>query len=603
MGAICLTLLGLRFLWLDAPSAIPLQTVLGYPLVAGAFVCWCFFGWRMGCARQWWTTQAVRRNREVLIWALLGSAFLQVHEPHLMKVLYDEPTHAAMALVMHYEKTALMPGLSHYIGDRFVVGHFYPSFRAYLFPFLASLLSDLTGYRVSNLLVLNAGLGFGLLAVAGVIGRRIGGRVGGVAAILLLCGLPLLAQNVTSYGYDVLNVTLLSVLALMVVQLATDPDPGALTLTISFGTATGVLLAMSRYESILFLFPWVGSVAWRWWRDRAIVFPWYCAVAPVLLLPCFLSNLLMMGKGVDTYAGRFDSGVGFFSLSYLPGHAAQAFYYFSSFSRDNSGNVLLFVLGGLGLLFLIVRNAGGREQQLGGLCVISYWTLAMYSGMLTQFWSSPMDSVAARFTLPTWLVLALGAAYFLGQIDWLQRRAGVCASVLVAWGVLVSAPVSARAFATHTMPPSRVSLALLEYAQTRSRTRTLYVNYSNTFMIAQRYACQSIDRLNESPEAFLRAIKAGLYDEVLISQRIDLGSDMPGGQVHSGQELDARIVTEVLEERLIEFSHKSRISRLVGVRQSDGSLVTPHSDDEKVRLRTSFKDDADFRDYRLSLYP
>lgn len=543
------------------------------------------------------------RNREIFGLALLGAVFLQVHEPHLMKVLYDEPTHAAMALVMHYEKTALMPGLSHYIGDRFVVGHFYPSFRAYLFPFLASLLSDLSGYRASNLLALNAGLGFGLLAVAGVIGRRIGGRVGGMAAILLLCGLPLLAQNVTSYGYDVLNVALLSVLALMVVQLTTDRDPGSLALTIGFGTATGVLLAMSRYESILFLFPWAALVVWRWWRDRAIVFPWYCAMAPALLLPCFLSNILMMGNGVDTYAGRFDSGVGFFSLSYLPEHIAQAVHYFASLARDNSGNVLLFALGGAGLLFLAVRNAGGRERPLGGLCVISYWTLAMYAGMLTQFWSSPMDGVAARFTLPTWLVLALGAAYFLGQIDWLQRRAVWCVAVLAAWVLVISVPVSARAFATHTMPPSRVSLAFLDFAETRPRTRTLYVAQSNTFMIAERYACQSIVRLNAAPEAFLRAIKAGLYDEVLIDQRIDIENAVPNERPHAGQELDTRIVTEVVEERLVEFSHKSRISRLVGVRKPDGSVVTPQSNDEMVQLRTTFTSEADFRDYRLSLYP
>ena len=48
-GAICLGLLGLRFLWLEPGGAIPLQDALGYGIVLFSFSCWCFLGWRC-----WW---------------------------------------------------------------------------------------------------------------------------------------------------------------------------------------------------------------------------------------------------------------------------------------------------------------------------------------------------------------------------------------------------------------------------------------------------------------------------------------------------------------------------------------------------------------------
>lgn len=602
-GALCAGLLGLRFLWLTPEEAIPLTAMCGYPLVLAAFAAWCFFAYRLGRERGWWQFRLVMRHWAVLTWAAAGAVFLQLHEPHRHKVLFDESTHSAMSLVMHLDKQAMMPGLSHYVGDCFVISHFYPSFRAYLFPLLGSLISDVTGYRVENLLILNGLLAFGILALSGIIGRRLGGRLGGFAAIGLLLGLPLLAQNATSYGYDLLNVFMLAVLTYVAVVMPTLEEPIQRRLFICFGTATAVLLAVCRYESILYLFPWALIVALQWKRWREVVMPWFSAVTPVLLLPSILSNLVMMRQGVEAYGDKFDAKVGFFSVSYLPAHVADAVYYFATLHSAGSNNPLLFAVGAVGGLFLLVRCARTNQRMLDGLLVLILATGLIYLGILTQFWSSPQAVVAARFTLPLWLLLTLTSAWLLGQISWLTRHYAVVVFGIVVWALVVAVPVSSKAFATQEMAPSGVGVVELEYAQSRPRTRTLYVAYSPHLLVAHRYACQGINMLNASPALFVRALKAGLYDEIVIFQRTDLDTVAPRGRPTKGHELAAEIVTELIEERPIRFTHSVRVYRLVGLRKADGTLVTPQSDDELVRLRTKFKDEDDFGRYRYSLYP
>ncbi len=80
---------------------------------------------------------------------------------------------------------------------------------AKLHPFLVSVLHDLTGYRPENVFVLNTALTFILLGLTYAVARRLAGRGAGIVAVLLLTGLPLLAQNATGGGFELLNAVLI----------------------------------------------------------------------------------------------------------------------------------------------------------------------------------------------------------------------------------------------------------------------------------------------------------------------------------------------------------------------------------------------------------
>src|ERR1019366_5861835 len=121
----------------------------------------------------------------------------------------------------------------------------------YLFPLLVSVLHDVTGYRVANVFELNFLLTPFVLLGGYLLAHKLGGRLAGYVAAGLLATFPLLAQNATSGGYDVLNMALGS--ALMLVTLAyfqsMERSRGPL---MNLSLALALLLAATRAESVLY---------------------------------------------------------------------------------------------------------------------------------------------------------------------------------------------------------------------------------------------------------------------------------------------------------------------------------------------------------------
>ena len=134
-------------------------------------------------------------------------------------------------------------------------------------PLLVSLLHDLTGYRPENVFALNSALTFGLLGLVYVACRKLAGREAGILAVLLLTSLPLLAQNATGGGFELLNLVMIMSTLLLGMRFAEKRDPGSLQALL----LSAVLLAQTRYESILFMLPVGLLVGWTWWKERRAV--------------------------------------------------------------------------------------------------------------------------------------------------------------------------------------------------------------------------------------------------------------------------------------------------------------------------------------------
>ena len=151
--------------------------------------------------------------------------------------------------------------------------------RPLFFPFLTSLVHDVTGYRPANAFGLNAGLTFLLLGLACMLGRLLAGRVAGWLAVVLLAGLPLLAHNATGGGFELLNLVMILATMLLGVRAVEKRDAPAIT---AFCFA-GLLLAQVRYESVIYLGPVGLVVLWVWWREGRAVLSWPVIVAPLLM--------------------------------------------------------------------------------------------------------------------------------------------------------------------------------------------------------------------------------------------------------------------------------------------------------------------------------
>lgn len=605
-GLLSAFVLGLRFLWASPRQAEWFQAHLGYYVVLALLILTIVCFSRLSRTRGWLTWSYWRPHRFALVFVAAGSCFLHVHEPHMLRVLFDEPTHALVALSMHLDKTAMGATVSNYVGEAFVTGDPYAVSRPYFFPLLVSVLHDLTGYRVANVFVLNALLTPLVLLGAYLLAHRLGGRLAAWVAVALLVSVPLLAQNVTSGGYDVLNLTLVAALILLTMLYARSSD-GERGAAMDLSLALALLLASTRAESVLYVVPWGVVTLVLWWRSRRVEMTRVAAIAPLFLIPAFMSNLHMTHNDVAMVAAMRTGGEAFFGVANLPRHLADAIYYFFRFDRESTNSLALSLLGGVGCVAWAVRVAGNARARRATatdavFALFAVTAFAVYAFVLTQFWSSPLDPLAARFSLPVTLVLAVMAGWMVSQVAWLAARPRVVGGALLLWVVLAAAPAMSRATATSALTPAFADRYFLEFAKARDRRSAMYAMQGNASFIVNGFASTVLQRVRVLPAAHVRALKAGLYRDLFVMQTLQ-PVDGGGWKPQAGQELPPNIALATVDERAVGPFVLARISRFVGYTKPDGTLVTTASEDPDVAVRKNFATYEEWQRYRLSLYP
>lgn len=587
------------------PLAYQFHKYLGYYIVLCAIVVW---SWTLvaACKPHWLAIKSYFKHEYVaMVTIVAGCIFIQLHEPHVLRVLYDESTHAAGALTMHLYKMAFLPGKAHYIGGAYVLTDYYASFRQYLFQVLLSLVHDFTGYRLSNVYVLNAGLGAFCLLSAYLAGYKVAGRLSGLTVVGLIITLPLFAQNVTSGGYDILNVAFIATLVCAAIFYAEAVDPGERLRLMNFGTATAILLALSRYESIAYLVVWAIVVGLRWWQLKQVELTRFSVIAPIFILPNLISHLILFQSQLIVTGPNLQPGHRYFELGYLSPHLEQAVYYFFQFDRRSTNSLLLSVLGLVGCVFAIVvamRNLKGAAPALKVFLIFTTGTVGLYLLVLSQYWSSPTDNLASRFTLPLHLVAALGAGWFVEQMgDWRWKK-GVVLITLIVWAVILAAPVSSRGFATKTMANSLGEKWLFDQAKNYDCTSTLFVAASNVHLIAHQYAAICSSNLAEEPWRSVRALKAGVYKEILVYQTFQPDLKTGGWTLRPDQGVGKTALEEIAAKN-VSPTYRVRLMKVIGYYTEDGSLVTPKDETLSIHLKTDFPTLEALEAYRLSLYP
>jgi len=208
LALIILLSLVLGFVTFTPPQAVNVVRHGGYWVVLLAFTlfAWCFFrslrdtGPELRTMRGWWRAGLLVLGATVL---------LHLHERHEFKVVADEVVLGSTAMQMHFERQAAVIVRGYDYAGNFTPLNVYVDKRPLVFPFLLSLVHDLTGYRVANVFVLNGLLSLALTALFYLLGCRLGGPPAGAAAVLLLCSVPLVAQNATGGGFELLNMVMI----------------------------------------------------------------------------------------------------------------------------------------------------------------------------------------------------------------------------------------------------------------------------------------------------------------------------------------------------------------------------------------------------------
>lgn len=346
------------------------------------------------------------------------SVLLLSSQPYGFKILMDEPVLASTSYQMHKEKEVFAGVRAFEIDGVFHVSGIVDK-RPLFFPFLLSLLHDFTGWRPLQGLVLNTILTPIFLFSVFLIGRRIFPKYGGYLALLLWVTIPLFPMVATSAGFDLLNLVMIQLAAITAYMYLSDSKPTYLNLFL----LTTILLAQTRYESILFIFATGVCVIFVWWRDKQIQLTWAAVFIPYFLIIPPLQRIVM-SEHKEEYMQLGGSIEQSFSLSYFPDNIRHALGFFFHMGSEQMNSLLvscLFVLSLLiAIIYLYKKKSGSVFSNVDGLIGICFATIIIINFLILMVyhWGQIDDTMATRLVLPLLLVqvyLVIWAASFIGK--------------------------------------------------------------------------------------------------------------------------------------------------------------------------------------------
>lgn len=525
------------------PPAVAEKAIVvgGYFYILGVVALWAVLAGRV-MARgggRWWGNFS-RPGLLSAVW-IACSVFVATSDDFAPKVLFDEHVVQGTAWHLHATKEVGTPVRAYDVAGSWTAIDVYLDKRPYLLPFLISIAHDLTGYRPFNAFALNALLAAACLGLTGWLARQLTGSRGAAAlGMVLLATTPLFGQNATGSGLEMLNLALIASLAAAgILYLRSPEDPDRLSLL----AVTAVLLAQSRYESVLFAAAAAGVIVTGWCKAGRVLLPWPLLGVPLLFVPWAWHSRIVDSRPQLWELREGDSAR--FAWRYVSGNLEGAWNFFRSVAPDQPGSLALVLLGAGGALLLVRRilrrpatplPAGAVGVAWVGLGVAAHFAVVQF-----YYWARFDEPVTARFALPSLLMLALLAAAAL-RLAPLPRAFTLRASFAIwaLWLAAVGGPVFAqRLYTTRNLVRHEVEW---ELERVRSRPGPVLVITSKATLpcILERISAVnlSVARLRGAELAW--HLERGTFREVLVSQivrpttasgdlAIDPSSALPAG--------------------------------------------------------------------------
>jgi hypothetical protein len=500
-------------------------------------------------------------------------ALLLVHEAFGFKILMDEVMLLGTSMSMHFDRMALVPMRAHDIQGAFQILGGELDKRPLFHPLLLSVLHDLTGYRPENAFVLNGGLVFVLLALAYHAGRHIAGRAAGAVAVLLLTSLPLLAQNATGGGFELLNLVMILATLLLGRRALERRDAGSLEAMF----LSGVLLACTRYESVLFLLPVALIILRVWWVEQRPVLSPVLVLGPLLLVPVAWHNRVFSAR---TTAWEMASQPGYdqpFSFSYIPDNLAHGLNFFFDWTGEQSNSLVLSSIGFLALPFLLLwtiktlprlRSASSAQATLA---IFSVGFAAHTLLMMCYFWGRFDDPVIRRLSLPLnlWLVLAVvgaAGAFSAGARTWRAL------AVLTAAGIFAfSIPTMARHDYTLDYYVGRETAWRREFIAAHPERDYLVIDNNSIVWITHLVSSTPVKQAVTRKDVIRFNFRNRVFSAIYVFQRYRIDPATGAFSLEPDEELGPDYHLETVWEQRFTPFNLSRISRVVDI--TDGAAT------------------------------
>ncbi len=513
---------------------------------------------------HWPGWKHLQRHWPGLAVGLLVAVFWQVHEPHDFKILFDEHVLGGIARVMHYERQGAYAAYAHYANSHLTTLALDVDKRPLMYPFVVSVLHDLTGFRPENSFVANALISFALLMVTYGVGAALGGRGVGAFGQLLLAGLPLIAQNATGGGFDLLNMTGIAVFFATAWNYWRQTGAGGLNLCVF----TGVALASCRYESMLFLGALMVLAILKWVREGRISLTLAAALSPPLAIPPMMINQIFWTGGGGSYFQTTADN--FLNVKYIPENLEHAVVFLFNPDFQSNNSVLLSLVGVVALILTLVWilkrlpeiwRATGPELPLllsvGGV-------LANTSISMLSFWGHWDEPLVSRFSLPLQLAFVWCAMFALTR--WLNGRTAPAWLVggTALYAVVAAAPVSSEAYMTNEFQTYVSYRWAGDYVRKHADQSVLIVTRASVMFTLYGQPNIPIGLADREPLKVVNTVSLGLYRDVWVIQEYVLNGPLNAWVEFPSARLDQRIQLKPMAEFACNTMYHIRISRVVG---------------------------------------
>lgn len=537
----------------------------GYFTITFTFA-WALFAWWR--VLPVWRAEFGRMRRDtarlplLIIAACVAIAVLTV--PFTYKVLYDEMVLQATAFNLHFFREVSTVLRAYTIDGVFMPLDAYLDKRPFFFTYVLSLLHDVTGYREANAFWLNLALMPVILLQVYWCARRLAPRGAALAVLVTFGTLSLLAHNATGAGMEMMNLAMLLLTVQAGIIYLEAPDETRLAALL----LSAVLLAQTRYESSLYVFP-AGLVALEGWRraGRPIV-PVAAILTPVLLVPYAIHNTYLSGTPLlwELHENQDTR----FGWVYVWGNLQHAFTFFFSASRLMTNSVWLSLTGfaalGFGAFRLWRSRRNWREASPAEVVTVVFGgaILANLALLMFYYWGQLDDPIVGRLSLPASVLMMLALASGLAAVRSHLPRA----SAVVAAGAGLTLVVSGLgANAQHASLNTLDRELLWErqvVAQLAPADRLIITNKSALPWMLCRIPAIALEQARGRVEALRFQLEHRGFGEILVFQNYrptTAGGDFVLDPAHR---LPEWFVLEPIAEKRIG-TRIARISRLVEI--------------------------------------
>ncbi len=425
-----------------------------------------------------------------------------------------------------------------------------------------------TGFRMANLFLLNVAMAPLFLGLVYYFAKAVSDWRGGLLAVALLSTLPLLSQNVTGAGMEVHNLTMLVATMCAALLYLRVPDGKRL----AFLCLSAVLLSQSRYESAIYAVPVAAVILAGWHRVRRPLLPWTVIMTPLLFVPYAWHNRVLSAN--PTLWQLREGQTSRFSVEYLPGNLDGMWRFFLNFGNGLPNSWYLSILGFISLVVVLilawvrVRRSPSSELRPGNVVLAAFGlgVLGNLAMLMFYYWARLDDISAVRFSLPSYLVLALCSAIFVHEVSkqWSGAWSFAMAGVVVFFLVGALPKQAQRRYTSENLVAAVVYWEADIVAKLEHKPRLIVANRSTIPWVLQRTpsVILSIARLYGDRIRF--HMEQGTFQEVLVTQTYrPISADGTMG-LDSADVLPPSFHLEYVAEKRFGMS-VCRISRVTGI--------------------------------------